>query len=86
MAYGIGRAYKLGNQNRKILDNATDPSSEPSTPSYSYNKFNENTDITSKKLLTEETHSRTIFSLEDKPSAIIQNKSASKPYSKDILI
>ena len=50
MAYGIGRAYKLGKQNRKRLDNATDPSSEPSTPSYSYNKFNENTDITSKKV------------------------------------
>ena len=49
MAYGIVWAHKLVNQNRKWLDNTTDPSSAPSTPSYSYNKLNEYTDITSKK-------------------------------------
>ena len=34
---------------RKKIDNTTDTSLAPSTPSYSYNKLNENTDITSKK-------------------------------------
>ena len=48
MAYGIDRAHKLGKQNKKRLDNTTDPSSAPSTSSYSYEKLNENTDITSK--------------------------------------
>ena len=47
MAYRIDRAQKLGKQNRNRLDNVTDTSSEPSTPSYSYDKLNENTDITS---------------------------------------
>ena len=49
MAYGIGQACKPGKQNRNELDNTTDPSSAPSTPSYSSDNFNENTDITSKK-------------------------------------
>ena len=48
------------------LENTTYPYLEPSTPSYSYDKFNENTDITSKKALTSQTNPRTIFSLEDK--------------------
>ena len=86
MAYENGRARKLGKQNRKQLDRATDPSSAPSTPLYSYDKLNENSDITSKKALTEETHYRTIFALGNKPSGIVQNKSASNPYSKDMLI
>ena len=46
MAYVVGRAHKPRKQNRKRLDNTTDPSSAPSTPSYSYDKLNENTDIT----------------------------------------
>ena len=86
MAYVIGRAHKLVKQNIKLLYNTTDTSSEYSTPSYSYYKFNENTDITSKRSLTTETHSRTIFSIEDKLSDIIQKKYASNPYSKDMLI
>ena len=49
MAYGIGRDHKLGKNNINQLDNTTYPSSAPSTPSYSYEKLNENTDITSKK-------------------------------------
>ena len=49
MAYEIGRAHKLGKQNRKRFDNTTDPPSAPSTLLYSYDKLNENTDITSKK-------------------------------------
>ena len=71
IAYGIGRAHKIGKQNRKLIDNTTDPSSAPSNPSYSYDKLNGNTDITSKKALTLQTNTRTIFSLEDKPSDII---------------
>ena len=35
-------------KNRERLDNTTVPSSAPSTPSYSYDKLNENTGITSK--------------------------------------
>ena len=72
MAYGIGRANKLGKQNRKLIDNTTDTSSALSTPSYSYDKLNGNTDITSKKALTSQTNPRAIFSLEDKPSDIIK--------------
>ena len=49
MAYVIGRAHKLGKQNRKRLDNITDPSSAPSNPSYSYNELNENNAIPIKK-------------------------------------
>ena len=49
MALGIGQAYKIGKQNRKRLDTTNDPSSAPSTSSYSYEKFNENNGITSKK-------------------------------------
>ena len=49
MAYGIGRANKLRKQNRKRLDKTKYPSSEPSTPLYSYDSLNINTDITSKK-------------------------------------
>ena len=52
MAYEIGRVQKLIKQNRKRIYNTTDPFSEPSTPSYSYDKLNENTDITSNKSLT----------------------------------
>ena len=72
MAYRIGRYHKIRKKNKRVLYNTPNTSSTPSTPSYSYNKLNENTDITSKKSLTTETHSRTIFSLEDKPSDIIQ--------------
>ena len=82
MAYKIVQACKIGKENRKRLDNTTDTSSAPSTPSNSYVKFNENTDITSKESLTAKTHYRTIFSLEDKPSGIIQNKYASNLYLK----
>ena len=49
MAYGIGQARKLGKQNRKRLENTTDHSSVPSTPSYSYNSLNKYTDISRKK-------------------------------------
>ena len=63
MAYRIGRARKLRKPNIKRLENTTHPSSAPSTPSYSYEKLNVNTDITSKKVLTSQTHSRTIFSI-----------------------
>ena len=49
MAYRIVQAQKRVKQNRKRIDNTTDPYSAPSTPSYSYGNFNENTDITSKK-------------------------------------
>ena len=72
MSYGIGRDRELRKQNRKKLENTTDPYLAPSNPSYSYDKLNENTDITSKKSLTAETHSRTLFSIEYKPSRIIQ--------------
>ena len=86
MAYGIGQARKLGKHKKKLIYNTTDPSSAPSTTSYSYDELNENTDITSKKLLSAETRSITILYLEDKPSDITQNKSAPNPYSKDMLI
>ena len=85
MVYGIVRDHKLRNQNRNQLDNTTDTSSAPSAPSYRYKKSNEKTDITSKKSLTVETHSRTIFDLDDKLFDIIINKSTSNPYSKDML-
>ena len=49
MAYGIGWSHKLRKQNIKQLDNTTDPSSAPPTLSFTYNKLNENTDITGKK-------------------------------------
>ena len=49
MAYEIGRAHKLGKQNRNRLDNTADPSSSTSTNLYSYDKLNENTNNTSKK-------------------------------------
>ena len=39
-----------------------------------------------KKALTAETHYIKLLSIKDKPSGIIQNKSASNPYSKDMLI
>ena len=71
MAYGIVWARKLGKQNRKQLDNTTDNYSAPSNTSYSYDKYNKNTDINSKKALTTETNSRKIFSLGDKPSDIV---------------
>ena len=44
MAYGIDWAQKFGKQNRKRLDNTTDPYSEPSSYLYSYDRLNENTD------------------------------------------
>ena len=44
-AYGIGQSHKLRKQNRKQLDNITEPSLLPLTPSYIYNKLNEYTDI-----------------------------------------
>ena len=51
---------------RKRTYNTTDTSSETSTHLYSYEKLNENTDITSEKALTAGIHSRTIFPLEYK--------------------
>ena len=44
MAYGIGPDQKLGKQNRKRLDNTTDPFSSHSIPSYSCDRLNESTD------------------------------------------
>ena len=82
MAYGIVRAHKLCKQDRNWLDNTTYTSSAPSTPSHSYEKLNENTDITSKKSLTAETHSSTTFALDYKPAVIIENEPASNPYTK----
>ena len=79
MAYEIVRAHKLKYINQ--LDNTTDHSLAHSTISYIYDKLNENTEINSKNPLTAETYSRTIFSLEDKPSNIIKKEYASKPYS-----
>ena len=61
MAYGIGLDQKTGKQNRKRIDNTTNTSSAPSTPSYSYDKLNENIYITIKKPLTAETYSRKYF-------------------------
>ena len=81
----LAKLTNLG-ENRKRLDNTTDPYSAHSTHSYSYEKLNENTDITSKKSFNAETHYRKIFSLEDKPSDTIQIKSTSNPYSKDIFV
>ena len=49
MADEIGRSHKLGKPNRKRVENTADFSSAPLTPSYNYYKWNENTDITSKK-------------------------------------
>ena len=37
--------------NRKRLDNAIDPSSSPSTPSYSYDRLNENSDSSTNVVL-----------------------------------
>ena len=71
MVYGIGQAHKLRKQNRKKLDNTTDSYSSPSTPSYSYNKLSEYTDI-SRKTFTAETHSSKICALDDKYFVIIQ--------------
>ena len=44
MAYGIGKDHKLRKQNRKIPDNNTDTYSAHLTPSYIYDRLNENTD------------------------------------------
>ena len=49
-------------KNRKQLENTTDTYSGASTPSYSYDKLNENTDINSKKAL-KTTSTRKIVSL-----------------------
>ena len=73
MAEIIGRVQRLGKQNRNRLENNTNPSSAHSTPSYCYQNFNENTDITSKIFLTAETHSIITFALDDKPDFVIQN-------------
>ena len=86
MAYVIGQARKIVKQNINQLENTTDPYSGPSTPSYSYYKLNENTDITGKTSLAAETQSRTILGLDKKPYIIIQKESASNPYSKYMLI
>ena len=67
---GLSELPNLGG-GRNRLEKSTDPSSAPLTPLYSYYNLNKNTDITSKKFLTAETHSSTIFALEDKPAAII---------------
>ena len=44
----IGRAQKLGKQNKKLSGSTNDPSNKSSTNSNSHEKLNENTDITSK--------------------------------------
>ena len=44
MSYGIHGSHKIGKQNRKQLDNTTDPSSALPTLAYSYDRSNENTD------------------------------------------
>ena len=44
MDYGTGRYQKIIKQNRKKLNYTIYPSSASSTPSYSYNRSNENTD------------------------------------------
>ena len=72
-------------KNRKRLDNTTSHYSAPSTPSYSYNKLNEYTDI-ARKEITAETHYRKDFALDNKPSVIIKNKYESNPCSKYMLI
>ena len=48
MACGIGLAHKLFKQNRDSFYNTNDTHPAPSTTSYSYEMFNENTNITSK--------------------------------------
>ena len=63
-------------ENRKLFENTTDPSSSPSNRSYSYDKLNEYTDITSLKSFTADTHSRKNCALDDKPFVIIQNNCA----------
>ena len=71
MDYGIGRYHKPI-KNIKPLEYTTDTYSAPSTPLYCHKKLNRNTDITSKKSLTAETHYIEIFTLEYKPSDIIK--------------
>ena len=44
------------------------------------------TDIKSKNSLTTETHSITIFDIDNKPTVTIKNDSVSIPYKKDMLI
>ena len=85
MVYGIGRDHKL-EKNRKQVGNTTDTSSSPSTPSYSYDKLNENTDINIKIYINCRDRFYHNLSLDDKPSVIIQNECASNPYSTDMLI
>ena len=70
----------------KELDNTTDTSSAPSTPSYSYKKKHENTDTKNKKSLTAETHYSITFVTDDKPYEIIQTEHASNSYTKDVMI
>ena len=86
MAHAIGRAQKLGKQNKKRLDNTTNNFSSPSNPSYSYNKLNENTNVTTAKKLTIDTHYSTTFYLDDKPSIVIQTEPVPNPHKKDTLI
>ena len=68
-----------------LFDNTTDTSLVLPTPSYSYDKLNEYTDKSRKKI-TAETHSRKFCALDDKASVVIQDKSESNPYLKDKLI
>ena len=84
--YGIFRYHRIVKQNRKQLEIITDYSSAPSTPLISYEKLNENTDITGNKPLTAEAHSSTTFAPNNKPSEIIQSEPVSTPYTKHMLI
>ena len=70
----------------KVTWKITDPYSASSTPTYSYDKLNENTDITNKKYLTAETRSSTIYDVDDKPNILSQNKPASNPETKYMLL
>ena len=51
MAYGIGWDHKIRKQNRNRIENTTDTFSEPSPPSYSYNRLNKNTDSNTTAIL-----------------------------------
>ena len=87
MTYWIFQGQKLGKQNKKRLDNTTNTSLAPSTPSNSNEKMNENTDITSKKSLNEETHySTTLCYIYDKLVYIIQTEPVYNPCTKHMLI
>ena len=70
-ANGIGPSQKLGKQNRKRPGRTTDPSNELSTTSNIHEKLNKNTDITSNKSLTAETHFSTKSFAQDKTADMI---------------